>query len=45
MAYLRSAAEIRDRFVRYPGAVQAAAVRGWECAFDLDLVALRRPPP
>jgi error-prone DNA polymerase len=42
--YLRSGAEMADRFARYPGAVQRAAELGGECAFDLRLVAPRLPP-
>ncbi|HWC82074.1 MAG TPA: error-prone DNA polymerase [Pseudonocardiaceae bacterium] len=44
MAYVRSAKEMRDRFVRYPGAVARAAVVGLECAFDLSLLAPSLPP-
>jgi error-prone DNA polymerase len=43
-AYLRSGAEMADRFRRYPGAVRRAAQLGLECAFDLKLVAPRLPP-
>jgi error-prone DNA polymerase len=43
-AYLRSGAEMHDRFRRYPGAVQRAALLGLECAFDLSLVAPKLPP-
>ncbi|GAB3295476.1 error-prone DNA polymerase [Parasphingorhabdus pacifica] len=42
--YLRSGAEMADRFARYPGAVARAAEVGGECAFDLKLVAPRLPP-
>jgi error-prone DNA polymerase len=44
MAYLRSGAEMADRFRRYPGAVQRAALLGLECSFDLKLVAPDLPP-
>jgi error-prone DNA polymerase len=44
MAYLRSGAEMADRFHRYPGAVHRAALLGLECAFDLTLVAPDLPP-
>jgi error-prone DNA polymerase len=44
MAYLRSGAEMADRFHRYPGAVHRAAQLGLECAFDLTLVAPDLPP-
>ena len=43
-AHLRSGREMADRFARYPGAVQRAALLGMECAFDLTLVAPRLPP-
>jgi error-prone DNA polymerase len=43
-AHLRSGVEMMQWFARYPGAVQAAAVLGSECAFDLDLVAPKLPP-
>ena len=43
MAYVRSGAEMAERFARYPGAVAAAARIGQECAFDLRLVAPRLP--
>ena len=43
-AHLRSGAEMTLRFQRYPGAVEAAARLGRECAFDLDLVAPGLPP-
>ncbi|PRX45446.1 DnaE-like error-prone DNA polymerase [Prauserella shujinwangii] len=43
-AFVRSGAEMRARFRRYPGAVQRAAVLGVECAFDLRLVAPDLPP-
>ncbi|MDT4988941.1 MAG: error-prone polymerase, partial [Micromonosporaceae bacterium] len=42
-AYLRSGAEMADRFARYPGAVERAAALGLELAFDLKLVAPRLP--
>ncbi|WP_158894106.1 error-prone DNA polymerase [Amycolatopsis anabasis] len=43
-AFVRSGAEMRARFSRYPGAVQRAAVLGVECSFDLRLVAPKLPP-
>ncbi|NLA37286.1 MAG: PHP domain-containing protein, partial [Actinobacteria bacterium] len=43
-AHLRSGAEQAARFARYPGAVEAAARLGLECAFDLRLVAPNLPP-
>ncbi|HEX4702121.1 MAG TPA: PHP domain-containing protein, partial [Pseudonocardiaceae bacterium] len=43
-AYLRSGAEMADRFHRYPGAVHRTAVLGMECSFDLSLVAPNLPP-
>ncbi|HEX3789802.1 MAG TPA: error-prone DNA polymerase [Pseudonocardiaceae bacterium] len=43
-AYLRSGTEMRDRFRRYPGAVQGAAALGVECSFDLRLLAPSLPP-
>ncbi|MEI2698157.1 MAG: error-prone DNA polymerase [Microthrixaceae bacterium] len=43
-AHLRSGAEQARRFVRYPGAVAAAAELGRACAFDLALVAPKLPP-
>lgn len=42
--YLRSGAEMAERFARYPAAVSRAAELGRECAFDLKLVAPRLPP-
>ncbi len=42
-AYLRSGAEMADRFGRHPEAVLRAARIGAECAFDLQLVAPRLP--
>src|SRR4051812_24465911 len=42
-AYLRSGAEMVDRFRAYPGVVERAAALGRELAFDLDLVAPRLP--
>ncbi|EFC83812.1 DNA polymerase III alpha subunit-like protein [Parafrankia sp. EUN1f] len=42
-AHLRSGPEMAARFGRYPGAVDAAARIGAECAFGLDLVAPRLP--
>ncbi len=43
-ACLRSGDEQARRFARYPGAVEAAAELGRECAFDLALVAPNLPP-
>ncbi len=43
-AHLRSGAEQARRFARYPGAVEAAACLGRECAFSLSLVAPELPP-
>ena len=43
-AHLRSGAEQARRFARYPGAVEAAARLGQECAFSLSLVAPELPP-
>ena len=43
-AHLRSGAEQARRFIRYPGAVEAAARLGRECAFSLSLVAPELPP-
>jgi error-prone DNA polymerase len=43
-AHLRSGAEQKRRFARYPGAVERAAELGLACAFDLRLVAPRLPP-
>jgi error-prone DNA polymerase len=43
-ACLRSGAEMLQRFTRYPGAVQRAAVLGMQCEFDLRLVAPQLPP-
>ena len=43
-AHLRTAAEQRQRFARYPGAVDAAGALGRDCAFDLSLVAPALPP-
>ncbi len=43
-AHLRSGAEQARRFARYPGAVEAAARLGLECAFSLSLVAPGLPP-
>lgn len=42
-AFLRSPEEMERRFARYPGAVDAAAALGRECAFSLDLVAPELP--
>jgi error-prone DNA polymerase len=44
MAYLRSGADMANRFHRYPGAVHRSAVLGLECAFDLRLIAPDLPP-
>jgi len=44
LAHLRSGDEQARRFVRYPGVVERAAEIGWECAFDLALVAPQLPP-
>lgn len=41
--YLRSGAEMTERFERYPGVVRRAAELGRECAFDLRLVAPQLP--
>ena len=43
-AFLRSGVEMAERFKRYPGAVDRAALLGLECAFDLKLVAPELPP-
>ena len=43
-AHLRSGAEQGRRFARYPGATEAAARLGSECAFSLSLVAPELPP-
>jgi error-prone DNA polymerase len=43
-AFLRSGKEMAARFARYPGAVQAAALLGAECAFELGLLAPGLPP-
>ena len=43
-AHLRSGAEQRRRFARYPGVVERAAALGKECAFDLRLIAPNLPP-
>ncbi|HUD16039.1 MAG TPA: PHP domain-containing protein, partial [Acidimicrobiales bacterium] len=42
-AHLRSPGEQERRFARWPGAVSRAGELGWECAFDLRLVAPRLP--
>jgi error-prone DNA polymerase len=42
-AYLRSGAEMAQRFAAYPGAVANAAAYARELAFDLSLVAPRLP--
>jgi error-prone DNA polymerase len=43
-AYLRSGAEQRRRFARYPGVVERAAEFAKDAAFDLRIVAPRLPP-
>ncbi len=43
-AHLRSGVEQARRFIRYPGAVEATARLGSECAFSLSLVAPELPP-
>ena len=43
-AHLRSGAEQRRRFARYPGVVELAAEIGRAAAFDLSLVAPALPP-
>ncbi|MEX2393305.1 MAG: PHP domain-containing protein, partial [Actinomycetota bacterium] len=43
-AHLRSGAEQRRRFARYPGAVERAAELGLASAFDLRLLAPNLPP-
>jgi len=43
-AYLRSGAEMRRRFARYPGAVTRSALLGVQLSFDLKLVAPELPP-
>ncbi|OZM74965.1 error-prone DNA polymerase [Amycolatopsis antarctica] len=43
-AHLRSGAEMAERFARYPGAVQRAALLGMECQFGLELVVPKLPP-
>ena len=43
-AHLRSGAEQRRRFARYPGVVELAAEIGRAAAFDLSLVAPSLPP-
>ncbi|PRX43315.1 DnaE-like error-prone DNA polymerase [Prauserella shujinwangii] len=43
-AHLRSGREMAERFARYPGAVERAALLGTECAFELHLVAPDLPP-
>ncbi len=43
-AHLRSGAEMKLRFARYPGAVERAAELGLESAFDLRLIAPTLPP-
>jgi error-prone DNA polymerase len=42
-AYLRSGAEMADRFARYPDAVARSAELGAACAFNLNLVAPELP--
>ena len=41
--HLRAAAEMAERFTRYPGAVETAAVLGSSLAFGLDLLTPRLP--
>jgi error-prone DNA polymerase len=43
-AHLRSGAEQKRRFARYPGAVDRAVTLAHSCAFDLQLVAPQLPP-
>jgi error-prone DNA polymerase len=43
-AHLRSGAEQRRRFARYPGAIEASVELARACAFDLQLVAPALPP-
>jgi error-prone DNA polymerase len=43
-AYLRSGAEMRRRFARYPGVVARSAMLGVQLSFDLKLVAPNLPP-
>ena len=43
-AYLRSGAEMRRRFARYPGVVARSALLGVQLSFDLKLVAPNLPP-
>jgi error-prone DNA polymerase len=43
-AHLRSGAEQRRRFNRYPGAVERAVAIATQCTFDLQLVAPQLPP-
>ncbi|HVK23058.1 MAG TPA: error-prone DNA polymerase [Actinokineospora sp.] len=43
-AHLRTGAEMADRFARFPGAVQRAALLGVQLSFDLRLVAPKLPP-
>jgi error-prone DNA polymerase len=43
-AHLRSGEEMAERFVRYPGVVEAAARIGAELAFPIKLVAPELPP-
>ncbi|HEY4023478.1 MAG TPA: error-prone DNA polymerase [Pseudonocardiaceae bacterium] len=43
-AHLRSGLEQREWFNRYPNAVNAAAILGVECSFDLQLLAPGLPP-
>ncbi|MBM7770210.1 error-prone DNA polymerase [Actinokineospora baliensis] len=44
VAHLRSGKEMAERFERYPGAVQRAAVLGVALSFDLEVVAPELPP-
>lgn len=43
-AYLRSGAEMKRRFARYPGVVARSALLGVQLSFDLKLVAPNLPP-
>ena len=43
-AHIRSGAEQKRRFERYPGVVERAGSIGAECAFDLRLIAPNLPP-
>jgi error-prone DNA polymerase len=43
-AHLRSGAEQKRRFARYPGAIERSVALAAACAFDLQLVAPQLPP-